>query len=190
MLTVGQYATDIHTGKTIQIVGAQQVFGVTTYRCYEPDTGKIYSTSEKALNADSALSRPSEALVRFAAAFSRVRNELASGIVFDVSESVIPLPHQRYALERAMATNEVRYMLADEVGLGKTIGGGPHHQGIRNARPDRARSCGMPQRPHDPMGGRNAGENSASASPLSSPRNMPPSKRLLPIRTHFPAYPT
>ena len=124
MYSVGTYATDIHTGKTIQIVGAQQVFGVTTYRCYEPDTGSIYSTSEKALNADSALSQPSEALVRFAAAFSRVRNELASGIVFDVSESVIPLPHQRYALERAMATNEVRYMLADEVGLGKTIEAG------------------------------------------------------------------
>ena len=124
MYTVGTYATDIHTGKTIQIVGAQQVFGVTTYRCYEPDTGKIYNASEKALNADSALARPSEALVRFAAAFSRVRNELASGIVFDVSESVIPLPHQRYALERAMATNEVRYMLADEVGLGKTIEAG------------------------------------------------------------------
>ena len=124
MYSVGTYATDIHTGKTIQIVGAQQVFGVTTYRCYEPDTGNIYNTSEKALNANSALARPSEALVRFAAAFSRVRNELASGIVFDVSESVIPLPHQRYALERAMATNEVRYMLADEVGLGKTIEAG------------------------------------------------------------------
>ena len=35
-------------------------------------------------------------------------------IVFDVSESVIPLPHQCYALERAMATNEVRYMWGRE----------------------------------------------------------------------------
>lgn len=124
MLAVSQYATDTHTSKTVQIVGIQQVFGLTTYRVYEPDTGKIYNASESALTAEGCLSQPSAAFVRFAAIWCRVRNELASGTVFDVSESVIPLPHQRYALERAISTNEVRYMLADEVGLGKTIEAG------------------------------------------------------------------
>ena len=62
--------------------------------------------------------------MRFASVYARVRNELASGTVVDVSESVIPLPHQRYALERALETNACRYMLADEVGLGKTIEAG------------------------------------------------------------------
>lgn len=41
-----------------------------------------------------------------------------------VGESVLPLPHQRYALERAIATNDVCYMRSDEVGLGKTIEAG------------------------------------------------------------------
>jgi SNF2 family DNA or RNA helicase len=38
--------------------------------------------------------------------------------------SVIPLPHQLYALQRAMSADRVRYLLADEVGLGKTIEAG------------------------------------------------------------------
>ena len=124
MLTTGQFVTDTHTGKIVKIIGVQQVFGLTTYQVYDPDTGGIYNAAEKGLNANGSLAEPSAAFVRFAAAFARVRNELASGSVVDVSESVIPLPHQRYALDRAMETNACRYMLADEVGLGKTIEAG------------------------------------------------------------------
>lgn len=124
MLAAGQFVTDIHTGKVIKIIGVQQVFGITTYQVYDPDTGEIYNAAEKALDANGSLAEPSAAFVRFAAIYSRIRNELASGTVVDVSESVIPLPHQRYALERALESNSCRYMLADEVGLGKTIEAG------------------------------------------------------------------
>ena len=41
-----------------------------------------------------------------------------------VQSSVVPLPHQLYALNRAMARHRIRYLLADEVGLGKTIEAG------------------------------------------------------------------
>nr|WP_284698535.1 helicase-related protein [Thermomonas mangrovi] len=41
-----------------------------------------------------------------------------------VQSSVVPLPHQLYALNRAMSSPRVRYLLADEVGLGKTIEAG------------------------------------------------------------------
>lgn len=124
MFAIGQFVTDVHSGKMVRIVDMQQVFGMTTYKVYETDTARIYNISEKALKADNSDSITSASFIKFAAVWSRVRNELASGTVLDVSESVIPLPHQRYALERAMATNEVRYMLADEVGLGKTIEAG------------------------------------------------------------------
>lgn len=40
------------------------------------------------------------------------------------SRTLEPLPHQVVALERALATNPVRLLLADEVGLGKTIEAG------------------------------------------------------------------
>lgn len=124
MFATGQYVTDVHSGKMVRIVDVQQVFGMTTYKVYESDTSKVYNVSERALKEDNSDSLVSASFSRFAAVWSRVRNELASGTVLDVSESVIPLPHQKYALERALATNEVRYMLADEVGLGKTIEAG------------------------------------------------------------------
>jgi SNF2 family DNA or RNA helicase len=40
------------------------------------------------------------------------------------SSEIIPLPHQLYVLERALSDNNIRYILADEVGLGKTIEAG------------------------------------------------------------------
>jgi len=41
-----------------------------------------------------------------------------------MESKVIPLPHQIHALSRAISGDRVRYLLADEVGLGKTIEAG------------------------------------------------------------------
>lgn len=41
-----------------------------------------------------------------------------------MESNVIPLPHQITALKRAISSNRIRYLLADEVGLGKTIEAG------------------------------------------------------------------
>jgi superfamily II DNA or RNA helicase len=41
-----------------------------------------------------------------------------------MESNVIPLPHQLHALSRAISGDRVRYLLADEVGLGKTIEAG------------------------------------------------------------------
>ena len=41
-----------------------------------------------------------------------------------MESNVIPLPHQIHALSRALSGDRIRYLLADEVGLGKTIEAG------------------------------------------------------------------
>jgi len=41
-----------------------------------------------------------------------------------MESNVIPLPHQIHALSRAVSGDRIRYLLADEVGLGKTIEAG------------------------------------------------------------------
>ena len=41
-----------------------------------------------------------------------------------MESNVIPLPHQIHALSKAVSADRVRYLLADEVGLGKTIEAG------------------------------------------------------------------
>ena len=61
----------------------------------------------------------------YVAAAARIKEALAQGaLLAPLEASVIPLPHQIYALSRAVSGERVRYLLADEVGLGKTIEAG------------------------------------------------------------------
>lgn len=108
----------------MQVIEVKELWGITTCKVYDASENSVFSVSLDDLTETAQPKATSSDFVRFVAAWCRVKNELANGLVFDVSESVLPLPHQRYALERAMATNDVRYMLADEVGLGKTIEAG------------------------------------------------------------------
>lgn len=124
MPTVGQSVIDTRTGHVVLIVEVHELWGMTTCKVIEMTTNAVYSVNAENLASSGAACAASESFVRFVAAWCKVKNELANGTVFDTSESVLPLPHQRYALERAIATNDVRYMLADEVGLGKTIEAG------------------------------------------------------------------
>lgn len=124
MFTVGESVIDTRTGRVVLIVEVHELWGMTTCKVIDMTTNDVYSVNAEILASSGAACAASESFVRFVAAWCKVKNELTNGTVFDTSESVLPLPHQRYALERAIATNDVRYMLADEVGLGKTIEAG------------------------------------------------------------------
>jgi superfamily II DNA or RNA helicase len=61
----------------------------------------------------------------YASAAARIIDTLErDALVAPTEGSIIPLPHQLHALQRAMSGDGVRYLLADEVGLGKTIEAG------------------------------------------------------------------
>jgi superfamily II DNA or RNA helicase len=61
----------------------------------------------------------------FTTAAARIADALErDALVAPLEGSVIPLPHQLHALQRAMSGDRIRYLLADEVGLGKTIEAG------------------------------------------------------------------
>ena len=124
MFTVGESVIDTRSNRVVLVVEVHELWGMTTCKVIDMTSNNVYSVNAENLAASGAASAASEPFVRFVAAWCKVKNVLANGTVFDTSESVLPLPHQRYALERAMATNDVRYMLADEVGLGKTIEAG------------------------------------------------------------------
>ena len=124
MFTVGESVIDTRSNRVVLVVEVHELWGMTTCKVIDMTSNNVYSVNAENLAASGAACAASEPFVRFVAAWCKVKNELANGTVFDTSESVLPLPHQRYALERAIATNDVRYMLADEVGLGKTIEAG------------------------------------------------------------------
>jgi superfamily II DNA or RNA helicase len=83
---------------------------------------KVTADKLKALNFSDTASPPRVRYILFAARIANLLNEdklLAPG-----STAVIPLPHQLKALRRAVSQDRIRFLLADEVGLGKTIEAG------------------------------------------------------------------
>jgi superfamily II DNA or RNA helicase len=63
--------------------------------------------------------------ITYIAAAARVADALTQDVLLaPIEASVIPLPHQLRALSRAISGERVRFLLADEVGLGKTIEAG------------------------------------------------------------------
>ena len=65
------------------------------------------------------------ARIRYVLAAAKLANLLTDDVLLaPVDSAVIPLPHQIRALRRAISQDKVRFLLADEVGLGKTIEAG------------------------------------------------------------------
>ena len=65
------------------------------------------------------------ARIRYLLMAARLSNLITDDILLaPIDASVIPLPHQIKALRKAISRDRVRFLLADEVGLGKTIEAG------------------------------------------------------------------
>lgn len=83
---------------------------------------KLHTSQLRLLDADNVVS---PAYIAYVAAASRIANSQNEDVLLaPMSSNVIPLPHQLKCLNRAMSNGHVRYLLADEVGLGKTIEAG------------------------------------------------------------------
>ena len=124
MFQVGDFIFDTVAGTNVQILEKINVWGYVTYKVFNPATGKVYKASEEQLDANRNEIRYDENYLRYVTLLSKIKNETAGGILSSLSSGIIPLPHQLYVLNRALQNNTVRYLLADEVGLGKTIEAG------------------------------------------------------------------
>lgn len=108
-----------------QIIDTQSLWGETICRVWLPSSDSIVRVPASRLQpAESAGTVSSDGVVYVAAA-ARVADALTQDVLLaPLTSSVIPLPHQLRALSRAIDRDRVRYLLADEVGLGKTIEAG------------------------------------------------------------------
>ena len=124
MLEIGTFVFDRKEGASVQILDRVEAWGYVTYRVYNPESGQVYKTSEEQLSAEDGSNTYDENYLRYVVLLSKIKNETAGGLLATLTHGVIPLPHQLHVLDRVMANNNVRYILADEVGLGKTIEAG------------------------------------------------------------------
>jgi len=115
----------VHSSQTIgKVIEKSCLWGDTSFRVWLPSTDSIVRVSSSQLfPAQSSVLSPHH--LSYIAAAARVADALTQDVLLaPIESSVIPLPHQIRALSRAIANDRVRYLLADEVGLGKTIEAG------------------------------------------------------------------
>ena len=124
MLNIGDFVFDTSTGTNVQVLEKIDVWGYVSYKVFNLATGKVYKVSGEQLNIESSGILYDENYLRYVTLLSKIKNETAGGLLSSLSSGIIPLPHQLHVLNRALETNNIRYILADEVGLGKTIEAG------------------------------------------------------------------
>ncbi|MBU7026772.1 MAG: DEAD/DEAH box helicase family protein [Theionarchaea archaeon] len=111
--------------EAVQIVQAQTLWGKELYRVWVPSRNMVVqSYCDQFLPVEESEPSTKERLLYIVAAV-RVADTLSQEIfVSPLNSNVIPLPHQLYVLSQALSTDKIRYLLADEVGLGKTVEAG------------------------------------------------------------------
>ena len=124
MFKIGDCVFDKNNNDRVQIVDVSSVWDFVTYKVFDPVSGVVYKVSADAVEAESCQSNANEYYLRYVAILSKIKSETSEGILSKISSGVIPLPHQLHVLNRAVSDNNIRYILADEVGLGKTIEAG------------------------------------------------------------------
>lgn len=127
-----QYST-VHNS-ACKVIEKQTLWGQTVCRVWLPNQDAVVRVPRSALRPLSADLQPEieAGRIAYVAAAAKVAEVLEGSasatdghvLLAPMESNVIPLPHQIHALSRAISGDRVRYLLADEVGLGKTIEAG------------------------------------------------------------------
>ena len=124
MIAVGDFVFDTIEKANVQVLEKIEAWGYVSYKVFNPATGRVYKANEEQLSSSGSTMQYDENYLRYVTLLSKIKNETAGGFLSSLASGIIPLPHQLHVLNRAMETNNIRYILADEVGLGKTIEAG------------------------------------------------------------------
>ena len=112
-----------YRGKDIELIGEKMVFGRRTawIRLVEDNSIQQVLWDDILFDEDHL----DISHIRFIALATRIKEEIAQKrILAPYESSLIPLPHQILILEKLMKAPQTRFLLADEVGMGKTIEAG------------------------------------------------------------------
>ncbi|MGD9567044.1 MAG: DEAD/DEAH box helicase [Sedimentibacter sp.] len=124
MFSVGDFVYDLIKNEKVEILEKNELWGFTTYKVYNLFSKEIYKLSQEQIRQDMTELSFNENFIRYMTILGKIKHETSQGVLSSLGSGVIPLPHQLYVLNRALSNNNIRYILADEVGLGKTIEAG------------------------------------------------------------------
>lgn len=121
---VGEWCWHARHAAPCRVVDRETVWGETAYRVWLPGKDAVVRARARDLGPLDAV-QPSVDQILHTASSAKLLDALEDNLLLaPIQSSVVPLPHQLYALNRAMSRDRIRYLLADEVGLGKTIEAG------------------------------------------------------------------
>ena len=120
-------------GSPCKVIDKTTLWGQTICRVWLPNSDSVVRVPKadfKPFSIDVNPEKESHRL-RYMASAAKINDVLGRCddshgpvLLAPMDVNVIPLPHQINALSRAVADHRVRYLLADEVGLGKTVEAG------------------------------------------------------------------
>lgn len=121
---VGDWCWHARQGSPCRVIDREALWGEVAYRVWLPAKDAVVRVRAQELG-DLTGVRPTVEQVLHTAAAAKLLDAMEDNLLLaPIQSSVVPLPHQLHALNRAMSRDRIRYLLADEVGLGKTIEAG------------------------------------------------------------------
>lgn len=112
-----------YQGKAIKVLGREVLFGQVLAWIQIIETGELKKVTWANLKDRSGSYNLAD--IYFLALAARIKEDIAQKkILAPYESSLVPLPHQILVLEKVMQSSHNRFLLADEVGMGKTIEAG------------------------------------------------------------------
>ncbi len=125
MYQIGDWLWSIEHRQPCRVMDTTPLWGEPTFQVWLSGTDSVIRTTAERLSSLAASPSTGTAHIRYVAHAARIADLLNEEVLLaPATASVIPLPHQLKALRSAISQDRVRYLLADEVGLGKTIEAG------------------------------------------------------------------
>lgn len=120
-----QWSFSLDHNEACRVIDSEVLWGVETSLIFLPGSNQVVRVPRDRLQAIGAAPTVLRHGIIEMAAVAKISEALSQNtLLAPITSSVIPLPHQLRALTRAMSHERVRYLFADEVGLGKTIEAG------------------------------------------------------------------
>ncbi len=121
---VGDWCWHTRHATPCRIISNQELWGEITYQIWLPGKESVVHARPEDLSSLATVHATVNQILH-AAASAKLLEALADNLLLaPIQSRVVALPHQLHALNRALSKDRIRYLLADEVGLGKTIEAG------------------------------------------------------------------
>lgn len=91
MLNTGDFAFDTVVGANVQILERIEMWGYTSYKVFNPATGRVYKATEEQLNTSGSAIQYDENYLRYVALLAKIKNETAGGFLSALASGIIPL---------------------------------------------------------------------------------------------------